>query len=127
MPIVYSAFTSIWNECGLLGARILTIAIGAVGIGFFCALAARLSPVGLRGKAALVVFLLLGSNLYHLYYLAIPKTYALASLFVAVGFFLLSFARERGWRGAMFAVCDEGFAATLQKKLHTDHTAEQTV
>ena len=104
MPIVYSAFTSIWNEYGLLGARILTIAIGAVGIGFFCALAARLSPVGLRGKAALVVFLLLGSNLYHLYYLAIPKTYALASLFVAVGFFLLSFAHERGWRGAMFAV-----------------------
>ena len=112
MPIVYSAFTSIWNEYGLLGARIFTIVLGALGIGFFCALAARLSPVGSRGQAALVVFFLLGSNLYHLYYLAIPKTYALASLFIAVGFFLLSFARERGWRGAMFAV-SSGMALAL--------------
>ena len=29
--------------------------------------------------------------------------------------------------GAMFAVCDEGFAAALQKKLQTDPAAEQTV
>ena len=29
--------------------------------------------------------------------------------------------------GAMFAACDDGFAAALQKKLQTDHTEEQTV
>jgi hypothetical protein len=103
MPIVYSAFVSIWNEFGLLGARIFTMLLGALGIAFFCALAARLVAPGRRAFAALVVFLLLGSNLYHLYYVAIPKTYALASLFVAVGFFLLSFAGERGWKGAVFA------------------------
>jgi len=103
MPIFYSAFTPVWNQHGLLGARVLTIALGALGIAFSCALAARLAPAGRRSMSALVVFLLLGSNLYHLYFLAIPKTYALASLFVAVGFFLLSFAGDRGWRGAVFA------------------------
>ncbi len=104
MPILYSAFAWVWNGFGLLGARILTVLLGVAGIAIFCALAARLAPEGRRSAAALVVFFLLGSNLYHLYYLAIPKTYALASLFVAVGFFLLSFVRERGIRGVLFAV-----------------------
>ena len=103
MPVVYAAFTFVWNAFGLLGARILTIVFGALGLAFFCALAARLVAPGRRALAALAVFLLLGSNLYHLYYVAIPKTYALASLFVAVGFFLLSFARDGGWKGALFA------------------------
>ena len=103
MPIVYAAFASIWNSFGLLGARILTILIGALGLAFFCALAARLVATGRRALAALAVFLLLGSNLYHLYYIAIPKTYALASLFVAIGFFFLTFARQPTFRGGVFA------------------------
>ena len=103
MPVVYAAFTSIWNSFGLLGARILTIVFGALGLAFFCALAARLVATGRRALAALAVFLLLGSNLYHLYYIAIPKTYALASLFVAIGFFLLTFARQQTLRGGIFA------------------------
>ena len=103
MPIVYAAFTSIWNSFGLLGARVFTIVIGALGLAFFCALAARLVAPGRRALAALAVFLLLGSNLYHLYYVAIPKTYALASLFVAIGFFLLTFARTPTLRGGVFA------------------------
>ena len=103
MPILYSAFAFVWDAHGLLGERILTMLVGAAGIAFFCALAARLAVPGRRGESALVAFLLLGSNLYHLYYVAIPKTYALASLFVAVGFFLLSFARDGGWKGALFA------------------------
>ena len=103
MPVLYSAFASVWDAHGLLGARIFTMILGTAGIAFFCALAARLAAPGRRGESALIAFLLLGSNLYHLYYVAIPKTYALASLFVAVGFFLLSFARDGGWRGAVFA------------------------
>ena len=103
MPIFYSAFTPVWNEFGLLGARIFTILLGSAGVAMLCALAARLAPEGRRSAAALVVFFVLGSNLYHLYYIAIPKTYALASLFVAVGFYLLSFANERGAKGAVFA------------------------
>ena len=103
MPIVYAAFNSVWDSFGLLGARIVTICFGAAGVAFFCALAARLVPRGRRSIAALAVFLLLGSNLYHLYFVAIPKTYALASLFVAIGFFLLTFARPPSVRGAVFA------------------------
>ena len=103
MPVVYAAFTSIWNSFGLLGARILTISFGTLGLAFFCASAARLVAPGRRALAALAVFLLLGSNLYHLYYIAIPKTYALASLFVAIGFFLLTFARPSTLRGGVFA------------------------
>jgi len=90
MPIVYSGFTWIWNTFGLLGARVFTFLIGALGIVFFCDTARRLAPEGRRQTAAIVTFLLLGANLYHLYYLAIPKTYALASLCVAQGFWLLS-------------------------------------
>jgi hypothetical protein len=103
MPVVYAAFTSIWNSFGLLGARILTISFGTLGLAFFCAIAVRLVAPGRRALAALAVFLLLGSNLYHLYYIAIPKTYALASLFVAIGFFLLTFARPSTLRGGVFA------------------------
>ena len=103
MPVVYAAFTSIWNSFGLLGARILTIVLGSLGLAFFCASAARLVAPGRRALAALAVFLLLGSNLYHLYYIAIPKTYALASLFVSIGFFLLTFARPSTLRGGVFA------------------------
>lgn len=104
MPIVYSVFSFVWESFGILGARILTILVGVAGIAVFCALAARLVPENRRVEASLVVFFLLGSNLYHLYYIAIPKTYALASLFVAVGFYLLSFARSPGGRGSLFAV-----------------------
>ena len=90
MPFVYSVFTFVWKNWGLLGARILTLAIGAAGIFFAVALAARLAPESRRREAALIALLLIGSNLYHVYFLTIPKTYALASLFVAAGFYLLS-------------------------------------
>ena len=102
MPIVYSVFARVWGCWGLLGARILTLAIGAAGILFAAMLARRLVREDVRTIAALAVFLLLGSNLYHLYYLAIPKTYALASLFVIVGFYLLSVALDgRRWLSAV--------------------------
>jgi hypothetical protein len=91
MPIVYSAFAGVWRSCGILGARILTLAMGLAGIMFASGLAARLAPAGRRAIAAMAVFLLLACNLYHLYYLAIPKTYALAGLFAMAGFYLLSF------------------------------------
>jgi len=91
LPFVYSAFTVVWKAWGLLGARALTLTLGAAGILFFAGLAHRLAPDGRKGEASLAVLLLLGCNLYHLYYMAIPKTYALAGLFIAMGFFLASF------------------------------------
>ncbi len=111
MPIVYSAFTEVWRTFGLLGARIFTLVIGAVGIIFAVALARRLVPGECRSKAAMAVFLLLGCNLYHLYYLTIPKTYALASLFVLMGFYLLSFALDRCPPVAILSALSLAFAA----------------
>lgn len=93
LPFVYSAFTGIWKAGGLLGARLFTLALGLVGILFAAGLARRFVADDRRDEAALIVFFLLATNLYHLYYLAIPKTYALAGLFVIVGFYLLTFAR----------------------------------
>ena len=91
MPIVYSAFTWVWKGWGLLGARIFTLFLGVFGILFAAGLVRRLVPDERRNLASTVVVLLLGCNLYHLYYLAIPKTYALAGLFVLAAFYLLSF------------------------------------
>ena len=96
LPIVYSAFADVWRHEGLLGARIFTLALGALGLLFALATTRRLAPEGKKDAAALVVFLLLGCNLYHLYYVAIPKTYALASLFVLMGFYLTSISRFAG-------------------------------
>ncbi len=93
LPFVYSAFTWVWRAGGLLGARLVTLALGLVGILFAVGLARRLVSDEKRNEAALVVFFLLATNLYHLYYLAIPKTYALAGLFVTIGFYLLILAR----------------------------------
>lgn len=94
MPVVYSAFAGIWRNWGVLGARIFTLAIGFAGILFAAALARRIAPPARRTEVGIAVLFLLGCNLYHLYYNAIPKTYALAGLFVIVGFYLLSFAKS---------------------------------
>ena len=93
LPIVYSAFTWIWKSFGILGARIFTLLIGAFGLLLAAALARRLAPEGRRGEAAIATLLLLGSNLYHVYYVTIPKTYALAALFVMAGFLFIDIAQ----------------------------------
>lgn len=97
LPYVYSVFADIWRTWGLLGARVFNLALGVIGIVFAAALAYRLAAADRKKESALITFFLLATNLYHLYYLAIPKTYALAGLFVVVGFYLLTF------EGAVFA------------------------
>ena len=89
MPNFYGPFAWIWKSWGLLGARVFTLVLGTAGIVLAAGLARNLAPEGRKGETALVTFLLLACNLYHLYYVAIPKTYALASMFVMIGFFLL--------------------------------------
>ena len=91
MPFVYSAFSGIWAKWGLLGGRVFTLSLGIASIAFFVGLARRLASPERRPLASLLAAIVLCGNLYHLYYLAIPKTYALASLFVAMGFYLLTF------------------------------------
>jgi len=90
MPKVYSAFTWIWAKWGLLGARVFTLALGLLGVVFAALTAKKMAGEEKGNAAALMVAMLLGCNLYHLYYLAIPKTYALASLYVMMGFGVLA-------------------------------------
>ena len=105
MPEFYKAFIWAWGSWGLLGARVFTLMIGFAGIFFSVCLAQRLAPEGRKSEAALIVFLLLGCNLYHLYYVAIPKTYALASMWVMSGFLVLSY-----WSKKPIALIIAGFA-----------------
>ena len=99
LPIVYSGFSWIWKSCGLLGARVFTLGIGVVGVLLAVALARRLAPEARRGEAALATLILLGSNLYHVYYVTIPKTYALAAFFVMAGFVFIDLAQS-AWNRA---------------------------
>ncbi len=89
-PMVYGALSSLWLDGGVLAARLLTSSIGLLAILFAVALARILVSDEKKNCAGLLIFLLLGNNLYHLYYTAIPKTYALASLFGLMGFYLLA-------------------------------------
>ena len=103
LPLVYSAFSFFWENWGLLGGRVLTWMFGALSIVFAVAYTRRLVSPERRAAAGLIVFLLLGSNLYHLYYLSIPKTYALGAFFTAMGFYNLTFASGRSRRSAFAA------------------------
>jgi hypothetical protein len=114
LPLVYSQFVWIWDSFGLLGARAFTCAIGFAGFLFAAFLARSCVPQPRRTAAGLMVFTLLACNLYHVYYTTIPKTYALASLFVTAGFLSLSAALSRSGgraRAAYFAIA--GFSLAL--------------
>ena len=113
MPIVYSALTWAWSSAGLLGARVLTAGIGLFAVLVSLATVRLLVPADRRNAAGVVLALLLSCNLYHLYYTAIPKTYALASLFVSIGFYLLvrTLCDRRGrCRGLFLAAAGLSFA-----------------
>lgn len=86
LPLVYGALSSVWEGGGLLGARIFTFMFGLCGMVLFALLGGRLAPAGRRMQAGLATFVLLGCNLYHVYFNTIPKTYALGGLCVAIGF-----------------------------------------
>jgi len=100
MPQVYAVLAPAWERGGLLGARILTLAIGLAGMAAFAGFAARIAPAGLRREAAAGTAILLACNLYHVYFNTIPKTYALAGLATALGFLLLALATARRLRFA---------------------------
>ena len=89
LPFIYS----VMPIHGLLSGRLVTL-----GFSFFATLTAmafarRLVAPDRRVAVSFTVFVLLACNLYHVYFTTIPKTYAIGSLFVMVGFLLLS----RGW------------------------------
>ncbi len=86
LPFVYSALPI----GGILSGRIATACISLAATLMAMAFARRLVPPGRRGAAGLAVFATLACSLYHVYFTAIPKTYALGALFVMAGFLLLS-------------------------------------
>jgi len=91
LPKFYKSFAWAWADGrGLLGARIFTATIGLGGMMLAAGLARMLAGRRWASVAGVIAFLLLGCNLYHIYYTAIPKTYALAQLWVMVGFCLLA-------------------------------------
>lgn len=103
LPLMYSPFAAAWRDFGLLGGRVVTAAIGLMGLLFAAGLARLAAPEERKNAASAIAFTVLGCNLYHVYYLAIPKTYALASMFAMAGFFLFFFAlRRQGARRGTF-------------------------
>jgi hypothetical protein len=88
-PYVYS----IMPAHGLLSGRLVTLGFSLFSVLAAIAFVRRLVPEGRRATASIAVFALLVCNLYHMYFTSIPKTYALGTLFVMLGFLLLS----RGW------------------------------
>jgi hypothetical protein len=97
MPYVYGWLEWLWAPFGVLGGRLLTVFFGVLGC-IATAFLARCAVSRDRAFAATVMGAALsGCNIYHVYFTTIPKTYALASTFIMVGYVLLFF----GARGNM--------------------------
>ncbi len=103
LPVVYSFLSPIWTSAGsplhgVLGGRVVSLAFGLAGVLAFAGVARFLVRPDRRFAAAFAVFAMLACNVYHLYFLTIPKTYALGSFFTAIGFYFLASALSRqGW------------------------------
>lgn len=89
LPIVYGMFRGMWADWGILGGRFCTAFLGLSAALGTALLAARGVEKKNRWEAGLTAFLLIGCNVWHSYFTAIPKTYALASLMTVIGFLLL--------------------------------------
>ena len=110
LPVVYSFFSPIWTSAGsplhgVLGGRVVSLAFGLAGIVLFAGVARQLVCRERRFAASFAVFAMLACNIYHLYFLTIPKTYALGSFFTAIGFYMLAISlAHTGWRRAAHLV-----------------------
>ena len=87
LPYIYS-FMPVH---GLLSGRLVTFAFSVFSVLVAIAFARRLVSKESRNAVSLAVFSMLACNLYHMYFTSIPKTYALGTLFVMLGFLLLSY------------------------------------
>ncbi len=91
MPCVYAAFEWLWAPMGVLGGRLFTalLSLGALLLGSRT-LARVCEDRDQRRCAALVLWSLLGLNLWYTYFTTIPKAYALCSLGIALALGLLT-------------------------------------
>lgn len=83
--LVYALAGPLVAAQGVLGGRIFAALLGLGTLFFTARIAARLSPRGIRGTAALVALLLAGASAHQSYFMAIVKTYAPAALFAMAG------------------------------------------
>jgi len=100
MPFVYALAEPLAAGWGVAGGRLFTFLLGLACAFGAAGLAASL--VGPRGKsaAALTAFTLIGVNVYQSYFFTVVKTYALAGLFLTLGFLVLVSAcrtRRASW------------------------------
>ena len=97
MPYVYGALEKLWAPLGVLGGRLVTVFFGILSC-VATAFLARCAVSRDRAFAAAVMGAALsGCNIYHVYFTTIPKTYALASSLIMIGYIFLFF----GARGNM--------------------------
>ena len=85
LPDIYGLLLPLWAPAGVLGGRIVTAVIGLFAALFAASGVRLLVPAPRRFAASLTVFALLACNVYHSYFTVIPKTSALASLWLTLG------------------------------------------
>jgi len=95
MPYVYGALSRFWLPHGVLGGRLVTVALGVLGCVLAAGLARRAVPTQRAAEAGIMAFALTACNLYHVYFTTIPKTYALASCLLLGGYLTLSLCLSR--------------------------------
>ena len=114
LPYAYGCIAGAWSGAGVLGGRLVTALFGFLAAVFFSLVAgelARRRDPDAFGPAFLLSFVLLGLSPDWAYFTAIPKTYALGSFFLALGFsFAVGFGNSRrralfiAFAGAFFAL-----------------------
>ena len=91
LPYAYGWIAGAWSDVGVLGGRLVTAVFGFLATVFFSLVAgelARRRNPDAFGPAFLLAFVLLGLSPDWAYFTAIPKTYALGSFLLALGFAL---------------------------------------
>ncbi len=108
MAYAYALAQPLVRLWGVAGGRVFTALLGMGSLLGTAWLAARLARDGGGAReavlpASLAAFLLLGLNLYHVYYVTVVKTYALTSCWLVFAFVSLTVATGPGGRGRRLA------------------------
>ena len=121
LPYAYGWIAGAWSDAGVLGGRLVTAVFGFLATVFFALVAgelARRRDPDAFGPAFFLAFVLLGLSPDWSYFTAIPKTYALGSFLLALGFGLSLGAPGRlNRRGAAIAGACFAFAAATRATL----------
>ena len=96
MPIVYACFGWLWSAFGVLGGRLFTSFLSFLALMIAdSALVSCCTKSEERKLVRLILWSLLGVNLWYTYFTCIPKAYGLCTLGIAIGLRLLTGLREK--------------------------------